>query len=244
VQITQRSPYEAETHVHDGGIYAQDRWTIGRLTANLGVRYDFYRTSYPTQTLGPNAFTPNRNVTFQAGKVASFNDVTPKLGVAYDLFGNGKTALKASLSKYVQQMSYGGTFGESATPAVRTVQTVTRAWTDRNTNFIPDCDLLNLQANGECDIVNNLAYGNPIPSTTYDPATLSGWGKRGYNWETSVGIPTAIDAERVGRRWIFPSLVWQLSRHRQSEPCRLRISRSSASRRQLIHGFQAAAVSA
>jgi len=212
VQITQRSPYEAETHVHDGGIYAQDRWTISRLTANLGVRYDFYRTSYPTQTLGPNAFTPNRNVTFQGGKVASFNDVTPKLGVAYDLFGTGKTALKASLSKYVQQMSYGGTFGETATPPLRTVQSVTRTWTDRNSNFIPDCDLLNLQLNGECDIVNNLAYGNPIPSTTYDPATLSGWGKRGYNWETSVGIQQELMpnvSADVGyfRRWYGNFLV-------------------------------------
>jgi hypothetical protein len=188
VNLTQRSDYEAETHVHDGGIYAQDRWTIGRLTANLGLRYDFYRTSYPTQTLGPNQFTPNRNVTFEGDDVASFNDITPKLGVAYDLFGNGRTALKASLNKYVQQMSYGGTFGEAATPPLRTVQSVTRTWIDANGNFVPDCNLLNLQLNGECGIVNNLAYGNPIPSTTYDPETLTGWGKRGYNWETSVSV--------------------------------------------------------
>ena len=64
VSITQRAPYTSETHVHDGGIYAQDRWTIDRLTLNLGVRWDFYRTSYPTQTLGPTVYTPNRNVTF------------------------------------------------------------------------------------------------------------------------------------------------------------------------------------
>jgi Carboxypeptidase regulatory-like domain len=188
VNILQRSPYDAETHVHDGGIYVQDRWTVGRLTANVGLRYDFYRTSYPTQTLGPNQFTPNRNVTFEAGDVASFNDITPKLGVAYDVFGTGRTAVKASLSKYVQQMSYGGTFGEAATPALRTVQNVQRPWIDANRNFVPECDLLNLQPNGECGIVNNLAYGNPVPSTTYDPETLSGWGKRGYNWETSVSV--------------------------------------------------------
>ena len=31
VQLTQRSAYEAQTHVHDGGIFLQDRWTMGRL---------------------------------------------------------------------------------------------------------------------------------------------------------------------------------------------------------------------
>ena len=212
VQLTQRSAYEAQTHVHDGGIFLQDRWTVGRLTANVGLRYDFYRTSYPTQTLGPNASTPNRNVTFEAGDVASFNDLTPKLGVAYDLFGTGRTALKASYSRYVEQMSYGGTFGESATPPLRTVQSVTRPWIDGDADFTPDCELLTLQANGECGIVNNLAYGNPIPSTTYDPETLSGWGQRGYNWETSVSVQqqvaTGVSVD-VGyfRRWYGNFLI-------------------------------------
>ena len=212
VQLTQRSAYEAQTHVHDGGIFLQDRWTVGRLTANVGLRYDFYRTSYPTQTLGPNASTPNRNVTFEAGDVASFNDLTPKLGVAYDLFGTGRTALKASYSRYIEQMSYGGTFGESATPPLRTVQSVTRPWIDGDADFTPDCELLKLQANGECRIVNNLAYGNPIPSTTYDPETLSGWGQRGYNWETSVSVQqqvaTGVSVD-VGyfRRWYGNFLI-------------------------------------
>ena len=37
------------------GIYAQDRWTIDRLTLNLGVRYDYKRSHFPEQTIGdPN----------------------------------------------------------------------------------------------------------------------------------------------------------------------------------------------
>jgi len=188
VSITQRAPYTAETHVHDGGVYAQDRWTIDRLTLNLGVRWDFYSTNYPAQTLGPTVYTPNRNVTFPAGDLASLNDVTPKLGVAYDLFGNGKTALKASLSKYVEQLTYTGTYGDSANPTQRTVQAVTRQWNDIDTDFTPDCDLTNPLLNGECLQISNLAFGNPIPSTTYNPDVLSGWGQRGYNWETSVSV--------------------------------------------------------
>ncbi len=188
VQITQRAPFTSETHVHDGGVYAQDRWTMDRVTLNLGLRWDFYRTNFPTQTLGPTIYTPNRNVTFQAADLASFNDITPKLGVAIDLFGDGRTALKASLSKYVEQLTYTGTFGDTANPANRTVQSVNRQWNDTNLNFTPDCDLRDPLANGECLQISNLAFGNPVPSTTYDPDLLRGWGKRFYNWEGSVGV--------------------------------------------------------
>jgi Carboxypeptidase regulatory-like domain len=188
VQITLRAPYSSETHVHDGGIYAQDRWTIDRLTLNLGIRYDFYRTSYPTQTLGPTVYTPTRNVTFQEDDIASFDDITPKLGVAYDLSGNGRTAVKASLSKYVAQLTYTGNFADTANPANRTVQSVNRAWNDTNPNFQVECDLLNPLLNGECGQISNLNFGNPVPSTTYDPDILRGWGKREYNWEGSVSV--------------------------------------------------------
>jgi hypothetical protein len=206
VQITVRAPYSSETHVHDGGIYAQDRWTIDRLTLNLGIRYDFYRTSYPTQTLGPTVYTPARNVTFEGDDITSFNDITPKLGAAYDLFGDGRTALKASLSKYVAQLTYTGTYGDTANPANRTVQSVNRAWNDADRNFQLVCDLLNPLPNGECGQISNLNFGNPIPSTTYDPDILSGWGKREYNWEGSVSVQhqvmSNVSAE-VGyfRRW-------------------------------------------
>ena len=105
------------------------------MTLNLGIRWDFYSTSYPSQTLGPTVYTPTRNVTFPAGDLASLNDVTPKLGVAYDLFGNGRTALKASLSKYVEQLTYTGTYGDSANPTQRTVQSVTRQWNDIDTGL-------------------------------------------------------------------------------------------------------------
>jgi hypothetical protein len=188
VSITQRAPYTSQTHVHDGGVYAQDRWTIDRLTLNLGIRWDFYSTSYPAQTLGPTIYTPTRNVTFPAGDLASLNDITPKLGVAYDLFGNGRTALKASLSKYVEQLTYTGTYGDSANPAQRTVQSVTRQWNDLDTDFVPDCDLTNPLQNSECLQISNLAFGNAVPSTTYDPEVLRGWGKRGFNWETSISV--------------------------------------------------------
>jgi len=68
-------------------------------------------------------------------------------------------------------------------PANTVTSSVSRAWTDANHNFIPDCNLTNAAGNGECGPNLNATFGNPNPATTYDPAILSGWGVRPYVWE-------------------------------------------------------------
>src|SRR5205814_2284381 len=99
----EQTPYTVSTDVdHDFGLFAQDKWTAGRATISLGLRYDHVHSSYPGTTLGPGDLTPNRNIVFPRTTQVSWSDVTPKSGIAYDLFGNGKTAVKVSLNKYLQ----------------------------------------------------------------------------------------------------------------------------------------------
>ena len=97
-QITMRAlPHTIKNHVdQDLGFFAQDKWTIDRLTLSLASGYDYHANSFPEQTLGPTRFTPNRNLTFPEQDNVSYKDITPKSQVVYDLFGNGKTALKVS----------------------------------------------------------------------------------------------------------------------------------------------------
>ena len=66
----------------DSGIFVQDKWTLARLTASFGVRYEYYSTSFPEQTAGPTALLPTRNLTFPATHGVSWHDLTPKTGVA------------------------------------------------------------------------------------------------------------------------------------------------------------------
>ena len=66
-----------------------------------------------------------------------------------------------------------------------------RNWNDANRNFVPDCDLVNQAANGECGAGNPL-FGTSTPGAEYDPDTLTGWGIRGYNWEFSTGVQQEI----------------------------------------------------
>jgi hypothetical protein len=211
-QITQsqRNYDNNETGVRaDLGIYAQDRWTLKRLTLTPGIRFDYFHSGFNESYFGPLILLPDRNITFPAGSWYRFTDIMPRMGAAYDLFGNGKTALKANLSKYMVGLNA----RDGETFAARLVPSVTRTWTDANRNYIPDCDLTdNLgqdrRATGGdfCGTVSDLRYGQAIPSNRYDPETLEGWGRRPYNWEFSTGIQQQV-APRVSvdvsyfRRW-------------------------------------------
>ena len=182
----------------DLGLYAQDRWTRNKLTLNYGLRFDYFSSSYPEQHIGPTALAPTRNITFpaQAG-LGSLKDLSPRLGFAYDLRGDGKTALKASVNRYVLAMGPDVSFIQLANPSRNLVTSATRTWTDNNPkDFIPECDLVNVKANGECGALSNVNFGTVVTNLTYDTKTLTGWGKRNYNWEVSAGVQREI-APRV-----------------------------------------------
>jgi hypothetical protein len=173
----------------DLGLYAQDRWTHSKLTFNYGLRYDYFASSYPAQHIGPTTLAPNRDITFPAQPgLGSLHDLSPRLGAAYDLFGDGKTAVKVSLNRYVLAMGPDVSFIQLANPSRNLVTSATRTWTDANRDYVPQCDLLNVRANGECAALSNENFGTVVTNLTYDKDTLTGFGKRNFNWEFSAGV--------------------------------------------------------
>ena len=188
----QAPPYGYQNNLnYNLGIYAQDRWTISRMTVSGGLRLDFLNESTEPFTLGPHRWLPNRNVPYEAVKnVPNWKDVNPRLAVAYDLFGSGKTALKASASRAVMQNSISLALANNPASTVRT-QTQ-RVWTDTNSDFVPQCDLTNGAPNGECLGWTFADFGSAVPGTRYDPAIMNGWGVRPYNWEFSAGVQQEV----------------------------------------------------
>jgi hypothetical protein len=177
--------------------FAQDTWTRGRLTLQGAVRYDRAWSYSPAGLSGSNTAAPQLGfdaVTFaRTPSVDSFNDITPRFGVAYDLFGTGKTALKFSGGRYLGNATNGGPYTRN-NPAVRTVSSVPRGWTDDGDRVV-ECDLSILTANGECAALtgNNLNFGGTSGNLTQvNQDTLKGWGARDYDWQWSIGVQQEV----------------------------------------------------
>jgi Carboxypeptidase regulatory-like domain len=220
-QLTQSiSPWVNNARVGWDALFIQEQWTRRRLTLQGAVRFDRARSWFPAQPEGPSRFLPTPIVIPETRGVDSYKDVTPRMGVVYDLFGTGKTVLTMSLGRYLE--GAGVSFNYANTnPTLRMPQTtpvfgtagVTRAWTDANQNLVPDCDLLNpaaqdLQANGGdlCGVMSNTNFGKNVLTNNFDPAILNGWGVRPSDWNLAASIQHQIGARSsvtvtYVRRW-------------------------------------------
>jgi hypothetical protein len=189
-------------------LYAQDTYTLSRLTLQGGVRFDRVGTSYPdTGAGGPGYELMPTRIFYPAGSTdgIAWKDVTPRVGAAYNLFGNGRTALKVNVGKYLTALTASNS-DLDLNPLIRTALDTTRVWNDANGNFQPDCDLRAVAANGECGAMDNGNFGRETFTKSFDPDLISGWGKRTYNWEMGVSVQQEV-LPRLGvtvgyyRRW-------------------------------------------
>jgi hypothetical protein len=208
--ILRSHPRTAKVEVdNDLGLFVQDKWTTGRWTLAGGLRYDLYQNSFPEQSFG--------GVTFPRTENLSWHDITPKLGATYDVFGSGRTAVKVTLNKYLIGLGTLGLFDNAITsgpsPVNRLRTNTNRTWTDADRDFVPDCDIFAVGANGECGPLADPLFNTIQGGNEYDPDLLTGWNKRNYNWEFSAGVQHEL-APRVGldvsyfRRWYGNFPVW------------------------------------
>lgn len=171
------SPSHTRTMAHNIGLYAQDQWTLRRLTLNLGLRYDSYRGHAQDVTTPAGPFVPERRFDKTANLV-DLEDLNARMGAAYDLFGNGRTAVKAFLGRFV----VGGEIADlPAQPALSVVTSATRTWNDRNGDFVPQ--------ESELGPLSNNQFGSPRPTAlTVDENVRFGWGNRAHTWQGILSL--------------------------------------------------------
>jgi hypothetical protein len=214
-QITQNlNPWVADTRVRMNALYIQDQWTKGKMTLQGAMRYDQSWSYYVEQQVGPTRFLPTAAV-FPASKgVIGYHDINPRVGVAYDLFGNGKTALKFNAGRYLEAAVGGNGNYSSLLPSSRLTTSTTRSWTDSNQNFNPDCNLSNgvtqdLRSSGGdfCGAWTDQNFGKPITTLSYDEQILKGWYNRPSDWIIGMTVqhelvPRVSISAGYTRRWL------------------------------------------
>jgi hypothetical protein len=220
-QLTESiSPWVNDARAAWDGFFVQDQWTRRRLTLQGALRFDRSYSWFPSQHEGPSRFLPTPLVIPESRGVDSYKDLTPRMGLVYDLSGRGHTVVKASLGKYLDGAGVTGNYANT-NPTLRMPQTttpfgtagVTRAWTDANHNFVPDCDLLNplaqdLRSSGGdlCGVVSNTSFGTDVLTNRFDSKLLNGWNVRPSDWnlaasfQQQIGARSALDVS-YARRW-------------------------------------------
>jgi hypothetical protein len=105
----------------DLGWFLQDSWKVNhRLTLNLGIRFDHMNMNIPAQNSPAGTWVPERSYAADNG-VVDWNTWSPRLGFAWDMFGNSRTALKGGISRYDRME--GTTLAENINPNFITYET-------------------------------------------------------------------------------------------------------------------------
>jgi hypothetical protein len=221
-----------DEHVRYDALYAQEQWTLKHVTIGAALRFDHATSGYGSSCFGPNQFVPKAFCTTPSDGV-NYKDLTPRWAVAWDVTGDGKTAVKWSMGRYNNAAGISG-FYSGANPARRVVNSLQRNWTDTNADRHVNCDLMNPNPNGECGAfsfgLGDLAHFGQDPGTVglstvqcgrtdpgisplaqaycaqYGENVLNGWGERRGEWQLDLGV----------QREILPRLTAELVWHRRN----------------------------
>ena len=157
VSVTLRLPSDRNNGVdRDLGLFLQDKWSLGRVTLNLGIRYDNFvgesreSSVLPSRLSGGATFGECSDGTVDpgdlcTGQVQNWKDISPRVGFAMDVFGDGRTAVKASYARYVAGQAIA--FANQVNPIGALTASDIRPWTDVDGNGLPLDSAGNIQFN-------------------------------------------------------------------------------------------------
>jgi len=150
------TPFYTKTAVDVTALYVQDSISIKRLTVTAGLRWERLEGYLPEQSSPASRYFPNLQRSFpEVRDVVNWKTIGPRLSAAYDLFGNGQTAVKAAVGRYYYVIPAGGGILDGVNPNANYSEQYN--WND---------------ANGDRRFQLGEQVGNPVISRV-DPSTIS-----------------------------------------------------------------------
>jgi hypothetical protein len=140
-------------------VFVQDTWKPTRkLTVNAGLRIEKVIGGIPAECQAQTVFV-NAQCYPEMNDVPNFTNLSPRTGLIYDVFGDGKTALKVAFNRYL--LPIGPDYAARVNSL--SVTSDTRPWTDRNNDLIPQLNELGASTGFNLGSTNRYAAGIERP---------------------------------------------------------------------------------
>jgi Carboxypeptidase regulatory-like domain len=187
----------------DVGIFAQDSWKFRQLTLNYGVRWENVVAQVLAGESPAGRWAPERS--FQEIKdVPNWNDWAPRMSAVYDLFGNGRTAIKYSLNRYNQSRTTG--IAADYNP-LRSLTSASLPWRDINNDDVAQ-GFRTFNSNGTVTNCVFMTPGCEIDLTNLAPnfgvVALNEYGAYPRTWN----LESALELQHEITRGLSGSIAW------------------------------------
>ena len=200
---TYNTPTEPIDLLYSQAAFVTDTWSLGRVTLSYGIRWERYHNFIPEQTKAAGQFSTAQ--TFEPIDVLTWKGVVPRLGMNWDVTGDGKTSLKAFFGVFGDTM--GADFASTYNP---NAEVTTRYRWSGPCVVTPFTNVSFTRPNTSCDYLPGSVDLNPATSPNYISATggsnslLNPNLKQNKNYETSVRLDRQLVANvGVGIGYIY-----------------------------------------
>ena len=199
---TYNTPTNPIDRLYSQAAFVTDTWSLGRVTLSYGIRWERYHNFYPDQVKAAGQFSAEQR--FEGADVLTWTDIVPRVGMNWDVTGDGKTSLKTFFGIFGDTM--GADFAATYNPNAEVTTRFRWSGPCKATGFN---NVSFTQPNTSCDYVPET-----VDLSTTSPAYISATGgsntlpnpdlKQNKNYEASVRLDRQLVANvGIGFGYIY-----------------------------------------